>query len=94
MPGAGSPTLSGLNGAPEVDGVNVSISHSERLAAALASPDRGYAIGVDVEAIPSDARGEDLLAERILSPAERDGLPSTRLNVSASRKPPTRRSLA
>ena len=73
MPGAGSPTLSGLNGAPEVDGVNISISHSERLAAALASPDRGYAIGVDVEAIPSDARGEDLLAERILSPAERDG---------------------
>src|SRR6185437_12668985 len=27
----------------------------------------------DVEAIPSDARGEDLLVERILSPAERDG---------------------
>jgi 4'-phosphopantetheinyl transferase EntD len=73
MPGASSPTLSGLNGAPEVDGVNVSISHSERLAAALASPDRGHAIGVDVEAIPSDARGEELLAERILSPAERHG---------------------
>jgi 4'-phosphopantetheinyl transferase EntD len=73
MPGAGSPTLSGPNGAPEVGaGVTVSISHSERLAAALASPDRGYAIGVDVEAIPSDARGQDLLAERILSPAERD----------------------
>ena len=64
-----------LNGAPEVGGgVTVSISHSERLAAALASPDRGYAIGVDVEAIPTDARGEDLLAERILSPAERDGI--------------------
>jgi 4'-phosphopantetheinyl transferase EntD len=74
MPGAGSPTLSGPNGAPEVGGgVTVSISHSERLAAALARPDRGYAIGVDVEAVPSDARGEDLLAERILSPAERDG---------------------
>ena len=74
MPGAGSPTLSGPNGAPEVGaGVTVSISHSERLAAALASPDRGYAIGVDVEAVPTDARGEDLLAERILSPAERDG---------------------
>ena len=28
---------------------------------------------MDVEAVPSDARGEDLLAERILSPAERDG---------------------
>ena len=74
MPGAGSPTLSSPNGVPVVGGgVNISISHSERLAAALASPDRGYAIGVDVEAIPSDARGEDLLAERILSPAERDG---------------------
>jgi 4'-phosphopantetheinyl transferase EntD len=75
MPGAGSPTLSGPNGAPEVGGgVTVSISHSERLAAALARPDRGYAIGVDVEALSSDARGEDLLAERILSPAERDGI--------------------
>ena len=70
--GSRQPTLSGLNGAPEVGGgVNVSISHSERLAAALASPDRGYAIGVDVEAIPSDAAARDLLAERILSPAER-----------------------
>ena len=74
MPGAGSPTLSGPNGAPEVGGgVTVSISHTERLAAALASPDQGYAIGLDVEAVPTDARGEDLLAERILSPAERKG---------------------
>jgi 4'-phosphopantetheinyl transferase EntD len=75
MPGAGSPTLAGPRGAPEVGaGVMVSISHSERLAAALARPDRGYAVGVDVEAIASDARGGDLLAERILSPAERDGI--------------------
>jgi 4'-phosphopantetheinyl transferase EntD len=74
MPGAGTPTLSGLNGAPEVGGgVNISISHSERLAAALASPGQGYAIGLDIEAIPTDARGEDLLAERILSPAELNG---------------------
>jgi 4'-phosphopantetheinyl transferase EntD len=74
IPGAGSPTLADPKGAPEVDGgVNISISHSERLAAALASPDRGYAIGVDIEAISSDGRGEDLLAERILSSAERNG---------------------
>ena len=69
MPGAGSPTLSGLSGAPEVGGgVKISISHTERLAVALASPEQAYAIGVDVEAIPTDARGEELLAERILSP--------------------------
>ncbi|MGA7457884.1 MAG: 4'-phosphopantetheinyl transferase superfamily protein [Methyloceanibacter sp.] len=73
MPGAGSPTLSGPSGAPEVGGgVKLSISHTETLAVALASTNRGNTIGVDVEAIPLEARGEDLLAERILSLTERD----------------------
>lgn len=74
MPGADSPTLSGPNGAPEVGGgVKISISHSQTLAVALVSTGHAYAIGVDIEAIPADARGEDLLAERILSTSERDG---------------------
>lgn len=73
-PGADGPTLSGLSGAPEVGGgVKISISHTERLAVALASAEQAYAIGVDVEAISTDTRGEDLLAERIISAAERDG---------------------
>ncbi len=72
MPGSGSPTLPGLNGAPEVGGgVTVSISHTQTLAVALASAEQAYAIGVDIEAMPTDTRGEELLAERILSPAER-----------------------
>ncbi len=74
LPGAASPTLSGPNGAPQVGGgVTVSISHTQRLAVALARAEPSYAIGVDIEAIPTDTRGEDLLAERILSPAERNG---------------------
>jgi len=72
MPGAGSPTLIGLNGAPEVAGVKISISHTQKLAVALASLDHAPAIGVDVEAIPTDTRGEELLAERIMSAAERE----------------------
>ena len=68
------PTLSGLSGAPEArGGVKISISHTERLAVALATAQQVYAIGVDVEAISTDTRGEELLAERILSAAERDG---------------------
>jgi 4'-phosphopantetheinyl transferase EntD len=74
MPGSGSPTRPGLNGAPEVGGgVTVSISHTQTLAVALASTEQAYAIGVDIETIPTDTRGEELLAERILSPAERNG---------------------
>lgn len=72
MPGAGSPTLIGLSGAPQVGGgVAISISHTQTLAVALASPDHAHAVGVDVEAIPTDTRGEELLAERIMSAAER-----------------------
>jgi 4'-phosphopantetheinyl transferase EntD len=73
MPGASGPTLPGSNGAPEVGGgVMISISHTQTLAVALASMEQGSAIGVDAEAMPTDARGEQLLAERILSTAERD----------------------
>lgn len=73
--GADSPTLTAPGGAPEVaGGVKISISHTQTLAVALASSDQTYALGVDVEAIPTDNRGEELLAERIVSPAERDGL--------------------
>ena len=57
--------------------------HTPTLAVALANMEQGYAIGVDV-AIPTDTRGEDLLAERILFPAE-CGL-SRRFSVSPSRK--------
>jgi 4'-phosphopantetheinyl transferase EntD len=74
MPGAGNPTLTAPSGAPEAQGgVKISISHTQTLAVALASMEHGYAIGVDVEAMPTDARGEELLGERILSTAERDG---------------------
>jgi 4'-phosphopantetheinyl transferase EntD len=65
---ANAPTLIGPNGAPEVAGVRVSLSHSQKLAVALASPDFGYTVGVDIEAIASDRHGDELLAERILSP--------------------------
>jgi 4'-phosphopantetheinyl transferase EntD len=74
MNGAGSPTLATSSGAPEVaEGVKISISHTQTLAVALASADSGYAIGVDVEAVATDTLGEELLAERIMSPAEFDG---------------------
>jgi 4'-phosphopantetheinyl transferase EntD len=66
----GSPTLFGANGAPHAGSVRISLSHTQRLAVALASPDVGYAVGVDVEAIAGDRRGDELLAERILSPEE------------------------
>jgi 4'-phosphopantetheinyl transferase EntD len=65
---ANAPTLIGPNGAPEVAGVRVSLSHSQKLAVALARPDLGYTVGVDIEAIASDRHGDELLAERILSP--------------------------
>jgi 4'-phosphopantetheinyl transferase EntD len=68
---ASPPTLIGANGIPEVaGGVSVSLSHTQRLAVALASPDLRYAVGVDIEAITVDRRGDALLAERILSPSE------------------------
>jgi hypothetical protein len=35
--------------------------------------EQGYAIGGRCQAIPADTRGEDLLAERILLPAECGG---------------------
>jgi 4'-phosphopantetheinyl transferase EntD len=67
---ASGPTLIGANGAPEAAGVRISLSHTQKLAVALASPDLRYAVGVDIEAIATDGLGDDLLAERILSPAD------------------------
>jgi 4'-phosphopantetheinyl transferase EntD len=67
---ADAPTLMGANGAPDAAGARISLSHTQTLAVALASPDFGYAVGVDVEAIVADRHGDELLAERILSPAE------------------------
>ena len=74
MPGAGSPTLAGSSGAPQVGGgAKISISHTQTLAVALASAEQGFGIGVDIEAVTTDTIGEELLAERIMSPAELDG---------------------
>jgi 4'-phosphopantetheinyl transferase EntD len=70
MKDEGSPTLIGANGAPDASGVRISLSQTQTLAVALASPDLGCAIGVDIEPIGTDGRGDDLLAERILSPDE------------------------
>lgn len=70
MKGEGNPTLMGANGAPVTAGVRISLSHTQNLAVALATPDLDYTVGVDVEAIVADGRGDELLAERILSPEE------------------------
>ena len=65
-----APTLIGANGAPDAGAVRISLSHTQNLAVALASPDLGYALGVDIETIAADRQGNGLLAERILSPEE------------------------
>ncbi len=70
MKDEGSPTLIGANGAPVAAGLRISLSHTQILAVALSSPDLGYAVGVDIEAIAGDRHGNHLLAERILSPDE------------------------
>ena len=70
-PAFGTPTLMEPNGAPTaVTGVAVSISHSRYYATALAAVGPGWDVGVDIEAL-DDEGPEDLLAERILSDAER-----------------------
>src|SRR5262249_8647774 len=67
---ASGPTLIGPDGAPKVAGARISLSHTQKLAVALANSDLGYTVGVDVEAIATDRHRDRLLAERILSPSE------------------------
>jgi 4'-phosphopantetheinyl transferase EntD len=64
------PTLMGPHGVPEVQGGGISLSHTQRLAAALANPDLCHTVGVDIEAIDASPHGHELLAERILAPGE------------------------
>jgi 4'-phosphopantetheinyl transferase EntD len=61
MKAARAPTLTGANGAPDVAGrVRISLSHTQKLAAALASSDARYAIGGDIEAIATDGGADHL----------------------------------
>ncbi len=70
MSGGNDPTLVGACGMPTTTkGVSISISHSRRLAVALAHAP-GCSVGVDVEPLDED-ENMDLLAERILSDEER-----------------------
>jgi 4'-phosphopantetheinyl transferase EntD len=69
MPGADRPTLRGPGGMPLAAGVSLSISHTRRLAVALAH-DGAATIGVDLEEDAEDD-GDGLLAERIVSDIER-----------------------
>ena len=74
--GGDEPTLAGAGGMPTTtQGVSVSISHSRRLAVALACAEAGGSVGVDVEPLDSDGNME-LLAERILSDEEQVGADS------------------
>jgi 4'-phosphopantetheinyl transferase EntD len=71
MRGADRPTLRGPAGQPmATGGIIVSISHTRRIAVALANADAGCTIGVDIEALGDDDTSP-LLAERILSADER-----------------------
>lgn len=71
MCGADRPTLRGPAGQPmATGGVSVSISHTRRLAVALANAEAGCTIGVDLESLDDDDTSP-LLAERILSADER-----------------------
>jgi 4'-phosphopantetheinyl transferase EntD len=71
MRDAHCPTLRGPAGEPTATGgISVSISHTRPLAAALANPEAGCTIGVDIETL-DEADAIPLLAERILSGGER-----------------------
>lgn len=69
MPGAERPTLRGPSGRPTATG-GISISHTRSFAVALATPEAGCSIGVDIEAL-DEGDAIPLLAERILSDRER-----------------------
>ncbi len=69
MPGGDGPTLRSADGAPRAGPISVSISHTARIAVALAGTARGCHVGVDIETL-DDAPGLDLLAERILAEGE------------------------
>jgi 4'-phosphopantetheinyl transferase EntD len=70
MSGADGPTLRAPSGAPDAGpNASLSISHTRELAVALASTRLGDSVGVDIEISEPEQR-DDLLAERILSPAE------------------------
>jgi 4'-phosphopantetheinyl transferase EntD len=69
MPGGDGPTLRSPDGAPQVGPISVSISHTARIAVALAGTKADRHVGVDIETL-DDAPGLDLLAERILAEDE------------------------
>lgn len=81
LPGADRPTLRGPGGMPlATAGISLSISHTRCLAVALAHAGPGT-VGIDVELLCGNS-GDVLLAERILSDAERcDDSPEGRIPV-------------
>jgi 4'-phosphopantetheinyl transferase EntD len=80
--GKAGPTLVGAAGAPVAEaGVSVSISHTRRIAVALAGTKAGAAVGVDIEPVEIEAANERLLAERVLSARERQVSPARRDHI-------------